>query len=420
MFRLSQTFVLQGASKIAVKNAMGRSQHHSIVLSAPFASTTIHRALQQRKLKAGKASGRKQRPTFPQQVHSSHVKETGATLVHPPTVVSGPSSWGLSSWKYYSENFKNFYRAYRTYEIDLTDPGMISIDNSELMDIYRGKHLVTADFEENGILFKLLKERDPDAYRRLLPAAQDSRQYIKDTGVNHYAVLTSKVLSNFATGTKSYHRLSQQLYGKKQPEPHIKTAMEVFDALVAKEANKAKATALLLQSAVSPRHQKYRVVQLMTRKAPENIQNEILEKAIELWWKRSGQSLIIKADGPSMEPTIISGCLLLSTPFTPENVHEVAIGDVVILLRPSVNHKNYTPISLCKRVAGLAGDIVNFQGSHVIIPKGHCWLLGDNASRSLDSRIYGAVPLNNIRRKVLCRFSFSPPSFKWIDGNKVP
>eukprot|EP00978_Attheya_sp_CCMP212_P018452 scaffold50483_cov50-Attheya_sp.AAC.1 len=419
MFRLSQTFVLQGASKIAVKNAMGRSKHHSIVLSAPFASTTIHRALQQRKLKAGKASGRKQRPKFPQQVHSSHIKETGATLVHPPTVVSGPSNWGLPSWKISSEYFKNMYRAYRVHKSEATDPGMISIDTSELMDIYRGKHLVTIDFEENGILFKLLKERDPDAYRRLLPAAQDSRQYIKDSGVNHYAVLTSKVSSNVLTGTKSYHRLSQQLYGKKQPEPHIKTAMEVFDALVAKEVNKARATALLLQHAVSPRHRIYRVMQLMTRNAPENIQNEILEKVIELWWK-SGQSRIIKTEGPSMDPTIIAGSRLMSTPFTPENVHEVSVGDVVNLLYPSVNHKNYTPKSICKRVAGLAGDIVNFQGSRVLIPEGHCWILGDNASSSLDSRIFGAVPLNNIRRKVLCRFSFSPPSFKWINGNKVP
>lgn len=75
-----------------------------------------------------------------------------------------------------------------------------------------------------------------------------------------------------------------------------------------------------------------------------------------------------------------------------------------------------------KRVVGLPGDVVCVSGGggvldgedggeegrkekkglrYARVPVGHCWLAGDNAAYSLDSRHYGPVPLAMVRGKVL-------------------
>jgi signal peptidase I len=66
---------------------------------------------------------------------------------------------------------------------------------------------------------------------------------------------------------------------------------------------------------------------------------------------------------------------------------------------------------VCKRLLGLPGDIVCVDptglkvssSEHVIVPKGHIWLMGDNASLSRDSRDYGPVPLSLIRGTIWAR-----------------
>jgi inner membrane protease subunit 1 len=66
---------------------------------------------------------------------------------------------------------------------------------------------------------------------------------------------------------------------------------------------------------------------------------------------------------------------------------------------------------VCKRLLGLPGDIicVDPTGSkapsseHVVIPKGHIWLMGDNADLSRDSRDYGPVPLTLVRGTLWAR-----------------
>jgi hypothetical protein len=40
-----------------------------------------------------------------------------------------------------------------------------------------------------------------------------------------------------------------------------------------------------------------------------------------------------------------------------------------------------------------------------VVPKGHVWLEGDNPSWSIDSRVYGPVPVNMVEGKLFLRVS---------------
>lgn len=46
---------------------------------------------------------------------------------------------------------------------------------------------------------------------------------------------------------------------------------------------------------------------------------------------------------------------------------------------------------------------VTIGHEHMIIPKGHVWLLGDNPEESIDSRHYGPVPIGLIQGKAICK-----------------
>ena len=95
----------------------------------------------------------------------------------------------------------------------------------------------------------------------------------------------------------------------------------------------------------------------------------------------------------------------LSYALRPESISR---GDVVTLRSP------LDPFRIvCKRVIGLAGDVVCVDPTgvtassteYVIVPKGHVWLSGDNAAMSRDSRHYGPVPTALIQGKLCARVS---------------
>ena len=79
-------------------------------------------------------------------------------------------------------------------------------------------------------------------------------------------------------------------------------------------------------------------------------------------------------------------------------------GDVVICSAPYDIKK-----AVCKRIAGVAGDQILVQRKYapypqtIIVPKNHVWLAGDNTKDSRDSRDYGAVPLQLIRGRLVCK-----------------
>ncbi|KAL3622767.1 hypothetical protein CASFOL_031993 [Castilleja foliolosa] len=71
-------------------------------------------------------------------------------------------------------------------------------------------------------------------------------------------------------------------------------------------------------------------------------------------------------------------------------------GDVVVFRSPC-NSKE----KCVKRIAALPGDWVDLPSLDTVrVPVGHCWLVGDNASSSMDSRTLGPIPLGLICGRV--------------------
>lgn len=70
---------------------------------------------------------------------------------------------------------------------------------------------------------------------------------------------------------------------------------------------------------------------------------------------------------------------------------EVRGGDVVVLHSPT-----HPGDVLVKRLVGEGGEEVETKGyrsRRVVVPKGHCWVEGDNARGSRDSNLFGPVQL---------------------------
>ncbi|KAK4137572.1 LexA/Signal peptidase, partial [Trichocladium antarcticum] len=128
------------------------------------------------------------------------------------------------------------------------------------------------------------------------------------------------------------------------------------------------------------------------------------------------------ASGPSMLPTfeVVGEWLVVSKRH--RFGRNIGIGDVVAYSIPINDEVGV------KRVLGLEGDYVLMDtpdgagegpltgwgpGSMIQVPKGHCWIVGDNLIASRDSRYFGPVPLGLIRGKVIATMRpFS--EFKWI------
>jgi inner membrane protease subunit 1 len=108
--------------------------------------------------------------------------------------------------------------------------------------------------------------------------------------------------------------------------------------------------------------------------------------------------------GASMLPTfsVTGDTLLLSKHF--RRGRAIRVGDVVSFRKPIDPSE-----TVIKRVVGLEGDYVMLHtpggpnGDMIQVPQGHCWVVGDNLPDSLDSRLYGPVPMALIKGKVVAR-----------------
>lgn len=111
-----------------------------------------------------------------------------------------------------------------------------------------------------------------------------------------------------------------------------------------------------------------------------------------------------------MLPTLAdSGEMVIENCFT-YRFFPIARGDLVTLKSPLDPER-----IVCKRVIGLPGDIVCVDptgekapsSEHVVVTKGHVWIMGDNAAASRDSRVYGPVSIGLIQSKIVARVSES-------------
>ncbi|KAJ7655099.1 signal peptidase I family protein [Mycena polygramma] len=112
--------------------------------------------------------------------------------------------------------------------------------------------------------------------------------------------------------------------------------------------------------------------------------------------------------GPSMLPTLANGGEIvvenrLSYRINPDGLQR---GDLVTLRSPLDRNR-----IVCKRVIGFPGDVICVDPTgemapsteHVVVPRGHIWVMGDNAAYSRDSRHYGPVSMGLVRGTLLAR-----------------
>jgi len=120
-------------------------------------------------------------------------------------------------------------------------------------------------------------------------------------------------------------------------------------------------------------------------------------------WVYDNVGYVAKVEGCSMQPVL--------NPDPTEDADLVALrringafddlrrGDIVTAACPYSSSEVYI-----KRVVGLAGDLVEpilHRSKKVRVPKGHCWIEGDNHRKSIDSNEFGPVPLGLIQSKAV-------------------
>jgi signal peptidase I len=102
-----------------------------------------------------------------------------------------------------------------------------------------------------------------------------------------------------------------------------------------------------------------------------------------------------RVDGQSMMPTLRNNQILpvnlLAFVFSPPQV-----GDIVV-----VAYEGDESIHIVKRIVGVPGDTVIYQGEEVTLAENQYFVEGDNRAHSTDSRSFGPVDGNYIIGKVV-------------------
>lgn len=126
----------------------------------------------------------------------------------------------------------------------------------------------------------------------------------------------------------------------------------------------------------------------------------ILNTSIVLLWHYFLENFysVSGSTGVSMLPTMyMSGEWIIISKLH-KHGHNVRVGDVVCARHPVFANEWVT-----KRVIGMPGDFVLTGKEMKKVPKGHCWIEGDNLEWSRDSREFGPIPLGLVIGKVVWR-----------------
>jgi signal peptidase I len=102
----------------------------------------------------------------------------------------------------------------------------------------------------------------------------------------------------------------------------------------------------------------------------------------------------VAVKGRSMAPTLQPGDHLLVRP-----VRRLRRRDLVVVRDPDVSTR-----WVVKRVVALPGESVVVDGRTLAAGEGIV-VLGDNPAQSTDSRVYGAVPLDDVHGRVWYRYA---------------
>lgn len=150
---------------------------------------------------------------------------------------------------------------------------------------------------------------------------------------------------------------------------------------------------------------------------------------------------ISETHGESMLPTLDYSGSFVHINKMCQLGHDCHVGDMIVALKPTDPSQR-----VCKRITGMPGDIIQVDPSEVFssgssqndsfeadqdelvkkepkyikVPEGHCWVTGDNLSRSLDSRSYGVLPLGLIKGKIIGHFSSQTGERHWAENTLKP
>ncbi|RKP35102.1 peptidase S24/S26A/S26B/S26C, partial [Dimargaris cristalligena] len=110
--------------------------------------------------------------------------------------------------------------------------------------------------------------------------------------------------------------------------------------------------------------------------------------------------------GPSMLPTLHVQGDWLAYDRISHRMGWLKPGDVVLCVSPSDPNR-----LICKRLLGMPGDRIihdprKSDSPTIEVPPGHIWIQGDNMGYSIDSRLYGPLPMGLLFGKVWAIVSF--------------
>jgi len=110
-----------------------------------------------------------------------------------------------------------------------------------------------------------------------------------------------------------------------------------------------------------------------------------------------------RVDGHSMQPTLQNGQFLV-VDLAAYWFHVPEKGDVVI-----VQYAGDQSVHFVKRVMGVPGDTVTYNGLEVVLQPKQYFVEGDNRDFSTDSRVYGPINQSQILGHVVGDYSTYPP-----------